>query len=110
VKPLPGRSVPVIGPQPRLADAHLRSTQAVNGYHLQASDGIAGFICDFMVDDASWAIGQLIIKTGHRFTGKEIQIPADKVVRISYEDSTVSVDLTRADLEQNPAHDLVPTA
>jgi hypothetical protein len=109
-KPLLGRSVPVIGPQPRLADAHLRSTQAVNGYHLQASDGIAGFICDFMVDDASWAIGQLIIKTGHRFTGKEIQIPADKVVRISYEDSTVSVDLTRADLEQNPAHDLVPTA
>ena len=109
-KPLSGRSAPVIGPQPRRADAHLRSTQAVNGYHLHASDGIAGFICDFMMDDASWAIGQLIIKTGHRFTGKEIQIPTDKVARISYEDSTVSVDLTRADLEQNPAHDLILTA
>jgi hypothetical protein len=107
VKPVPGRSTQVLGLQPRLADAHLRSTQAVNGYHLQASDGIAGFICDFMMDEASWAIGRLIIKTGHRFTGKEIQIPTDKVARISYEDSTVSVDLTRADLEQNPAHDLV---
>jgi hypothetical protein len=63
-----------------------------------------------MMDDASWAIGQLIIKTGHRFTGKEIQIPTDKVVQISYENSAVSVDLTRADLEQNPAHDLILTA
>jgi len=109
-KPLPDRSAPVIGPQPRSGDAHLRSTQAVNGYHLHASDGIAGFICDFMMDDASWAIGQLIIKTGHRFTGKEIQIPADKVARISYEDSTAYVDLTRADLEQNLAYDLIPAA
>jgi hypothetical protein len=107
VNPLPDGRAPVIGPQPRPADAHLRSTQAVHGYHLHASDEVAGFICDFMMDDASWAIGQLIVKTGHRFTGKEIQMPTSKVTRISYEDSTVYVDLTRADLEQNPAHDLV---
>jgi len=110
VKPAPGRRAPVIGPQLEPGDTHLRSTQAVNGYHLQASDGIAGFICDFMMDDASWAIGQLVIKTGHRFTGQEVRIPASKVIRISYEDSTVHVGLTRKDIEQTPAHDLVPVA
>ena len=70
----------------KAADAHLRSTQAVNGYHIQASDGIIGHVCDFMMDDQSWAICQLVIKTGHRFSGKEVQIPTSQVDRISYED------------------------
>src|SRR5208283_5184130 len=70
-------------------DANLRSTQAVSGYHLQANDGTLGHVCDFMMDDQSWAIGQLVIKTGHRLSGKEVQIPTSKVDRISYKESTV---------------------
>jgi hypothetical protein len=92
--------------QPKRADAHLRSTQAVNGYHLQASDGITGHVCDFMIDAQSWAIRQLVIRTGHRFSGKEVSIPTAKVDRISYEDSTVFVNLTREDVEQSSAYDL----
>ena len=61
-KPLPGEPAAASGPQPERADAHLRSTQAVNGYHLQASDGIIGHVCDFMMDDQSWAIRS----TGHQ--------------------------------------------
>jgi hypothetical protein len=85
------------------ADAHLRSTQAVNGYHLQASDGISGHVCDFMMDGQSWAVGQLVVKIGHRFSGKEVLIPVDKVDRISYELSTVFVNLTKEAVEQSPA-------
>lgn len=89
-------------------DTHLRSTQAVNGYHIKASDGIIGHVCDFMMDDQSWVIGQFVVKTGHRFTGKEVQIPTSKVDRISYEDSTVFVNLTKEAVEQSPAHHLIP--
>jgi hypothetical protein len=96
------------GPQLESADAHLRSTQAVNGYHLQASDGTFGHICDFMMDAQSWAIRQLVVKTGHRFSGKEVQIPTRKVDRISYPDSTVYVNLTGEAVQQSPAHDLAP--
>jgi hypothetical protein len=102
--PLPSEPSTASGPQPERADAHLRSTQAVNGYHLQASDGIIGHVCDFMMDDQSWAMGQLVIKTGHRFSGKEIEIPTSKVERISYEESTVFVNLTSEAVEQSPAH------
>ena len=70
--------------QPGHTDAHLRSTQAVNGYHLRTSDEITGHVSDFMMDDRSWAVGQLVIKTGHRFTGKEVLIPTKMVERISY--------------------------
>ena len=93
-------------PPHKRADVHLRSTQAVKGYHLQASDGIVGHVCDFMMDDESWAISQIVVKTGHRFTGKEVLIPTSKIGRISYEESTVLVNLTKEAVEQSPAHDL----
>jgi hypothetical protein len=100
---------PIVGSLPAgVKDAHLRSAQAVNGYHLQATDGIFGFICDFLMDDQSWVIDQLIIKIGHRFSGKEVQIPTDRVDRISYEQSTVYVSLTGAAVEQSPVLQLVP--
>ena len=95
--------------QHKRADAHLRSAQAVIGYHIKASDGTIGHICDFMMDDQSWAIQQLVVKTGHRFTGKEVQLPVSKVERISYEDSSVFVNLTKEGIEQNPARQLIPT-
>ena len=107
-KPLPDKSSAANVPQPKNADAHLRSTQAVNGYHVQATDGIIGHVCDFMMDDKSWVISQLVVKTGHRFTGNEVLIPVNKVDRISYDDSTVFVKLTREAVEKSPAYHLTP--
>jgi sporulation protein YlmC with PRC-barrel domain len=104
--PLPVETATANGPKTGPAEAHLRSAQAVNGYHIKASDGTIGHVCDFMMDTRSWAIRQLVIKTGHRFSGKEVQIPTNQVDRISYEDSTVSVNLTKEAVEQSPAHDL----
>ena len=107
-KPLPSEPATASGPQPERADTHLRSTQAVNGYHLQASDGMIGHVCDFMMDAQSWGIRQLVIKTGHRFSGKEVQIPTRAVDRISYPDSTVFVNLTKEGVQQSPAYELAP--
>ena len=105
-KPLPGGPTAVNEPQAERTDAHLRSAQAVNGYHIKASDGMIGHICDFMMDARSWAIRQWVIKTGHRFSGKEVQVPTRNVDRISYPDSAVFVNLTREAVERSPAHDL----
>ena len=107
-KPLPSKSATASGPQPERSDAHLRSAHAVNGYHIKASDGMIGHVCDFMMDAQSWAIRQLVIKTGHRFSGKEVQMPTSQVDRISYEESTVFVNLTSQAVEQSPAHHPVP--
>jgi hypothetical protein len=107
-KALPGGSTAPNDPQLKPADAHLRSTQAVSGYHVQATDGIIGHVCDFMMDDKSWAIGQLVVKIGHRFTGNEVQVPTGKVDRISYDDSTVFVRLAKEAVEKSPAFHLAP--
>ena len=89
------------------ADARLRSALAVNGYHIKARDGIIGHICDFVMDDKTWAIQQLVVKTGHRFTGNEVQVPTSQVDRISYDESTVFVTLTKEAVEQSPSPHLV---
>jgi len=103
-----GEPISRIDSQRKSADAHLRSAQAVIGYHIKANDGITGHVCDFMMDDKTWAIQQLVVKTGHRFTGKEVLMPVGKVERISYDDSTVFVNLTKEAVEQSPEHRLVP--
>ena len=107
-QPSPSKQATANGQAPKRADAHLRSTQAVNGYHLQASDGIIGHVCDFMLDDKSWAIHELVVKIGHRLSGKEVLIPTNKVARISFDESTVFVSLTKEAIEQSPEHHLAP--
>jgi hypothetical protein len=108
--PLPGKPTTAIGPQPERADAHLRSAQAVNGYHFQTGDGIIGHVCDFMMDPGNWAIGQLVIKTGHRFSGKEMLVPTKDVDRISYKESTVFATLTGATNTQDSASHSAPVS
>lgn len=80
-------------------DLHLRSTKAVTGYALQATDGEIGSVSGFTVDDKTWVIGELIAETGHWYSGKEILIPTAKIARICYEESKVYVDLALADLK-----------
>jgi PRC-barrel domain len=106
--PLPSEAATAIGPQPERADAHLRSTHAVTGYQLRTGDEAIGHVCDFMIDAQSWAIGQLVIRTGHRLSGKEVLIETKNVDRISYDESTVFVNLTTEAVEQSPEHLLAP--
>jgi hypothetical protein len=106
--PLSGETASASSRAPESADAHLRSTQAVNGYHLQASDGAIGHIFDFMMEAHTWAIRQLVVKIGHWFSGSEVQIPTSQVDRISYDNSTVFVNLTTRAVEECPPHAPAP--
>ena len=58
------------------------------------------------MDDKSWTIQQLVVQIGHRLSGREIQIPTTQVDRISYEESTVFVNLTVAELAALPNYHL----
>jgi hypothetical protein len=80
-------------------DKHLRSTLAVTGYHIHAVDGVIGHVTGFLVEPRSWAIGKMVVEAGHWYYGREILISPDKIDRISYEDSSVFVNLTKADIQ-----------
>jgi len=91
---------------PPKADTYLRSALALNGYRLEASDGKIGYVSDYMLDTGSWEIRQLVIKIGHWLAGKEVEIATSKIDRISYDESTVFVNLTGKNVEQSPVHHL----
>jgi hypothetical protein len=55
-------------------DVHLRSVEAVTGYHIHASDGEIGHVDDFLVDDADWSIHYLVVDTRNWWPGKKILI------------------------------------
>lgn len=88
-------------------DKHLQSTHAVDGYQIQSVDGAIGSVSGFLVDKKSWAIRDLVVETGHWYSGKEILIAPGKVERISYEDSKVFVNLTKADIQQTAENEVV---
>jgi hypothetical protein len=108
--PPPADPTPAHGPHGKSADAHLRGTQALTGYAIQGTDGVAGHICDFMMDGQSWQICELVVKTGHRFSGKEVRIPTSKVNRVSYDQSTVFLNMTKEAIEQSSPPDLAPVS
>jgi len=87
-------------------DKHLRSTQAISGYHIQTSDGEIGHIIDFIVDEKNWTIRDLIVETGHWYSGKEILIPSSKVKQISYDESKVFVSLTKEDIQRTEENEI----
>jgi sporulation protein YlmC with PRC-barrel domain len=92
-------------------DPHLQSTQALNGYHIQTSEGAIGHVTDFMMDDKSWEIRHLVVETGHWFSGKEIAISPKHIDRISYEESKVFVSVTKEAIVEAPEyHVLSPGA
>lgn len=89
-------------------DPHLRSTQSLIGYHIQANDDEIGHVTDFTMDDQNWAICSLIVKTGHWFSAREIAISPNHIDRISYEESTVFVKLTKEAIQAAPEYNTPP--
>jgi uncharacterized protein YrrD len=85
-------------------DPHLRSTHDVSGYHIQASDGEIGHIEDFIIDDETWAIRYLLIDTQNWWPGKKVLISPRWIERVSWNESKVFVNLSRATIKQSPEY------
>lgn len=86
-------------------DPHLRSTQEVTGYHIQATDGEIGHVEDFIIDDETWAIRYLIVSTRNWWPGKKILVSPQWIERVSWSESLVFVNLSRESIKQGPEYD-----
>jgi uncharacterized protein YrrD len=85
-------------------DPHLRSTRALSGYHIRARDEEIGHVDDFILDDENWAIRYLVVDTRNWLPGKEVLIAPQWVQNISWQESSVSVDLARETIRQAPEY------
>lgn len=113
----PSAPVPMTAPQGTLAErirqaaaeSHLRSTEAVTGYHIDAKDGEVGHLDRFIVDDETWAIRYLEVATKNWWPGKRVLVSPAWVERVSWEESKVFVAVTREAIKTCPEYvDSVP--
>jgi sporulation protein YlmC with PRC-barrel domain len=82
--------------QNETGDLHLRSTSQVTGYHIHATDGEAGHVSDFIIDDTTWQIVNFVIDTHNWIGGKKLVIPVENIKEISWAATKVILDLSIA--------------
>jgi hypothetical protein len=83
-------------------DPHLRSTHELRGYHLKGNDGDAGHVDDFLIDNESWAIWQLVVDTSNWPGGRSVLVSPAKVRAIEWSASRLHVDASKAAIRSGP--------
>ncbi len=85
-------------------DSHLRSTDAVTSYRVEATDGEIGHIAGFVVDEDSWAIRYLEVATQNWWPGKKVLLSPAWIEQVSWKDSKVYVSLRRDIIKDAPVY------
>ena len=90
-------------------DPHLRSIEAVTGYHIHASDGEIGHVEDFLLDDSDWSIHFLVVDTKNWWAGKKVLISPRSVREIDWNDRLVNLDVDCQKVKDSPPYDASTT-
>ncbi|MEO8338557.1 MAG: PRC-barrel domain-containing protein [Nitrospirota bacterium] len=85
-------------------DSNLRSSEAVTGYHIEASDGEIGHVNGFVLDDEAWAIRYIEVATRNWWPGKKVLFSPAWIDRVSWTDSKVYVGLSRETIKEAPQY------
>jgi uncharacterized protein YrrD len=91
-----------VPPNHAALDPHLRSCNAIVGYHIHAQDGDIGHVQGMLVDEETWSLRYLVVETTHWWWGHQILVAPQWIEGIAWEDSTVSVNLTRQTIKSSP--------
>lgn len=83
-------------------NAHLRSSLEVIGYDIQARDGGIGDVDDFVVDERSWSISDVVVDTTKWWPGGRVRVHPDDVERIDLEGRKVHLRVTRDEVRRRP--------
>jgi len=86
-------------------DQHLRSCEAVKGYHIHATDGDIGHVDGFLVDGRTWAIRYLIVNTSNWWLGHQVLLAPAWFAEVSWVYSKVTTRLTRQEVKNSPTYD-----
>ena len=86
-------------------DRHLRSTEKIKGYSVNALDGEAGSVIDFIIDDSAWNIKFLVVESGNWFSHKKLLLSPGWIKEIDWLNSSIVVKATINDIRNSPEYD-----
>lgn len=71
-------------PVHREGDLHLRSTEHMLGYQVWTADSDTGYLEGFVIDETSWHLGFLDVKTGKWLHERSVLVPTAWVQSVSW--------------------------
>lgn len=86
----------------------LWTTSIIRGYPIEATDGTIGSIDDFLFSVESWIIRWAVVDTGNWLPGRQVLLPPDRLKLPDADSGTLSVALTRKQVEDSPEIDRDP--
>lgn len=86
-------------------DPHLRSCQAIIGYHIRATDGEIGHVESLLINEETWAVQYLVVYTSNWWLGHTVLISPEWIDSVSWEDQTVALDLDQNAVKTSPQYD-----
>ncbi len=86
-------------------DPHLRSVDAVTGYHIHARDGLVGHVGDFLVDGENWDVRYLVVDTRNWWPGRHVLIAPVAVTDMNWSRRRIELDVSCAQVRESPPWD-----
>ncbi len=94
-----------VGDQGDHEDPHLRSLNAVRGYHIRAGDGEIGHIENLLIDSSAWNVRYLIVDTRNWWPGKHVLLSPSAVSEVSWSQHEMCLNVTRDQVRSSPPWD-----
>lgn len=84
--------------------SHLRSMREVLGYRIHTTDGEAGRVTDFIIEDVLWGVHQIVVELNHP-AHRSILLSPDSIRSISWPGKAAWANLSLHELEKCPDFD-----
>jgi hypothetical protein len=86
-------------------DSHLRSTRMLTGLRIHCTDGQLGHVEDFLIDDQTWSVRELVVDTRNWWPGKRVLIEPALVESIDWDVREIRLSLPHDQVEHRPAYE-----
>mgnify|MGYP002624559265 CR=1 FL=1 len=83
----------------------LKSSNALIGYKIQATDGQLGKVHDFYFDDKAWRVRYLVADTGNWLPGRKVLIAPEALHKPNWAESIFPVALSKGEIKESPSID-----
>jgi hypothetical protein len=80
----------------------LRTINDLEGYAIQATDGIIGHVKDLYFDDEAWGVRYLVVQTGAWLSSRKVLISPVAITHPNWIEKTLSVSMTQEQVTNCP--------
>lgn len=75
----------------------------IEGFNIEASDGVIGSISDLLFDDSTWRVRWLVVDIGNMVTGSSVLLPPSSLGHVNHSGHKYAVPLTMQQIKDSPS-------